>query len=227
MFILYLIFPLKPSPRHHYTWRLLQKLVVNVRLVDGLRYAQSQSRSSVCRWHISFIRSDKNKINQVERMIPDMLEDEGLHVNPTKKGRYIVRKNSKTNWNKFKYLRLLLDTEHYIYRKKGLTTDSLKMMDTIMCRKRKWADQNKNLQNLYTKSKCYPIQLWNVDKSLENVIDTYQCKLLWKVTSVNSPCKIKNERLYERTNTTVDHFYPIKMLIVVCSSNATSGKYTC
>ena len=66
-----------------------------------------------------------------------MLEDEGLHVNATKTGRYIVRKNSKTNWNKFKYLRLLLDTEHNIYRKKDLTTDSLKMMDTITCRKHK------------------------------------------------------------------------------------------
>ena len=114
LFFLYLAFALKARPRHHCAWRLLQKLNVSFRLIDCLRYAQSQSRSPVFRWHILFIISDENKINQVERIIPKMLEDEGLHINITKTGRYHVRKTSETNWKKCKYLGSLLETEHDI-----------------------------------------------------------------------------------------------------------------
>ena len=59
-----------------------------------------------------------------------MLFIEGLHVNESKTERYHIQKGEDV-WKKCKYLASLINTEKNIKRRKGLTTDSYKTIESI------------------------------------------------------------------------------------------------
>ena len=77
---------------------------------------------------ITYIRSLQTKINQADRLIPPMLEEEGLFVNKSKPEKYHASLTSSTEWKKCKCLGSLLGTEEYIKRRKGLTISKLQFV---------------------------------------------------------------------------------------------------
>ena len=105
LFIIHLAYALKPLPNHtdrsdhrETLWSALDWVIDKDRRKVEIdpKYAED----------ITFIRSQDAKINQVERLVPPMLADEGLYVNNTKTERYHASKNSGDFWEQCKYLGL-------------------------------------------------------------------------------------------------------------------------
>ena len=59
---------------------------------------------------ISFLRSYESKINQVERIIPTMLKEEGLMINKNKTEKYCVFRTGDESWKICKYLASFINT---------------------------------------------------------------------------------------------------------------------
>ena len=81
---------------------------------------------------ITFIRSEEVKINQVERVIPPMLLEEGLYINKSKTEKFHINKYGDSKWKSCKYLGSLLGIEADIKRRKGLAHDSYKTLEKIL-----------------------------------------------------------------------------------------------
>ena len=60
---------------------------------------------------ITFVRTDESKMNQIERAIPEMVEQNNLFVNTTKTEKYEISRISDNSWKKCKLLGSLLDTK--------------------------------------------------------------------------------------------------------------------
>ena len=150
---------------------------------------------------ISFIRSDESKTNQIERMIPQMLQDEGLYINKSKTERFKISRNSDTNWKKCKYLGSLLDTEEDIKRRKGLAQDCFKTFENILTKSKQTSEVIRlRVFKTYVESIfLYNSETWTLSKQLEHTVDAYQRRLLRKVINVQWPRLISNNDLYERT----------------------------
>ena len=80
---------------------------------------------------ITFVRTDESKMNQIERVIPEMLEQNNLLVNTTKTEKYEISRISDNSWKKCKLLGSLLDTKEDIKRRKRLAIDSMKTLENI------------------------------------------------------------------------------------------------
>ena len=81
---------------------------------------------------ITFVRTDESKINQVERLMPEMLKESNLYVNLTKTEKYTVSRTSNGSWKKkCKLLCSLLDSDEDIKRRKSLAIDSFKTLENI------------------------------------------------------------------------------------------------
>ena len=73
---------------------------------------------------IFFRWSEKPKINQIERVVPEILKEASLYINLSKATYYYVYKEGDTSWRKYKYFGSLRDTEQDTKRRKGLALDS-------------------------------------------------------------------------------------------------------
>ena len=49
---------------------------------------------------ITFVRTDESKMNQVERVVPEMLEENNLFINTTKTEKYEISRISDNSWKK-------------------------------------------------------------------------------------------------------------------------------
>ena len=125
LFILYLVHSIKPIPKdrnpddyHQTLWSALDWIVDRDKLQIEIdpKYADG----------ITFIRSEKAKINQVERVLPSKLSEEGLYIKKSKTEKYHISKCSDRKWKSCKYLGSLIGTKEDIKRRKGL------LMTTIM-----------------------------------------------------------------------------------------------
>ena len=91
LFILYLAYAIKPLPTNIQSQDYQQPLWSALDwLID--RYTRKISVDPKYADDIAFIRSDVSKINLVERVIPDMLLEEGLYINKSKTERYQISK---------------------------------------------------------------------------------------------------------------------------------------
>ena len=199
LFIVYLAYVLKPLPQmaeridHTETlWSALDWLVHNdVHNIEiDPKYADD----------ITYIRSLQTKINQAERLIPPMLEEEGLFVNKSKTEKYHASLTSSTEWKKCKCLGSLLGTEEDIKRRKGLTISSYNSYEDIFCSRRISEKVRLRAFKQYVESIfLYNSELWTLTKTLQNQIDSFQRRLLRKVIHVRWPRINTNERLYECT----------------------------
>ena len=151
---------------------------------------------------ISFLRSDESKIKQIERVMPVMLADEGLHVNKSKTERYHISiDNNDESWRRCKYLGSVLDTNEDIKRRQCLAIDAMKTMEKTF--ESRYIRENTKIRifKTYVESVfLYNSELWTLTKNLENKVDTFQRKLLRKAIHISWPRLISNEQLYERTN---------------------------
>ena len=199
LFILYLSKAIKPMPlpiEEDYSdrnlWSALDWMIPKDKLninID-LKYADD----------LTFVRSEKAKINTVKREIAQQLEEADLTENTDKREEIIVSRESSPVWKKCKYLGTLLETEADINRRKGLALDSYKTLDKIF-KSRTTSEKTKiKVFEAYISSIfLYNSELWTLTKNLENKIDSFQRKLLRNVLGFHYPKIIKNEDLYKKT----------------------------
>ena len=152
---------------------------------------------------ITFIRSDRSKINQIERMMPEMLLEQGLFINKSKTEEYHISRTSDTKWRSCKYLGSLLGTEEDIKRRKGLVCETYNTLETILGNNQVSEAVRLRIFKVYIESIfLYNSELWTLTKTLENTIDSFQRRILRKVIHVKWPRTINNQELYERTHMT-------------------------
>ena len=124
-------------------------------------------------------------MNQVKRMIPNMLEEYTMIINQDKTEMYKISRKSDEKWKKCKYL--LLDafkTMENISRTKKISEK------IIICIFKTY------LESVF----LYNSELWTLTSTLEKQNDSFQRKQLWKVSGIFWPKIIKTKDLYERTN---------------------------
>ena len=80
---------------------------------------------------LTFIRSDKTKINQIKRTIPKALEEFDLKLNLDKTEEYQITDKNEVEWKDCKLLGSKLDTITDINRRKGLAIDTYKTLEHI------------------------------------------------------------------------------------------------
>ena len=122
---------------------------------------------------ITFARTDELKMNQVERVVPEMLKENNLFVNTTKTEKYEISRISDNRWKKCKLLGSLLDTEEDIKRRKGLAIDILKTLENIFNSKHVSEVICLRIFKACVESiLLYNSELWTLIKTLEDKIDS-------------------------------------------------------
>ena len=139
LFILYLAYAIKPIVKDRYPedyyqtlWWALDWIVDKDKpwIID--RDKLQIEIDSKYADDITFIHSKEAKINQVERVVPSMLCEEGLYINRSKTEKYHISKYFDTKWKSCKYLGSLIGTEEDIKRRKGLTHDNYHALESIL-----------------------------------------------------------------------------------------------
>ena len=149
---------------------------------------------------LTFIRSVHNKLNQVERVVPNTLAEYNLSINADKTEKYSITSEENEKWRHCKLLGSKLDTEADISRRKGLAIDAYKTLEKIFENKKIGVVLRIRVFNTYISSVfLYNSELWTLTKSLEESIDAFHRKQLRKVLNIYWPDKISNEELYRRT----------------------------
>ena len=201
LFIVYLASSIKPLPPP------IQQVDCNRPLWSALNWLVDKDKHKVeidpkYADDITFVRTDESKINQVERLMPEMLKENNLYVNPTKTEKYTISRTSNGSWKKkCKLLGSLLDSDKDIKRRKGLAIDSFKTLENIFKSRHIGEVIRLRIFKAYVESIfVYNSEIWTLTKSLEDKIDSFQRRLLQKVIRVNRPRLISNEDLYNRTH---------------------------
>ena len=149
---------------------------------------------------ITFIRCEEAQINQVERVLPSMLSEEGLFINKSKTEKYHISKCSDTKWKSSKYLGSLIGTEEDIKRRKGLTHVYYHALESILKNKLVSEPVRIRIFKAYIDSIfLYNSELSTLTNTLERSIDSFHRRLLRKVIHVTWPRLITNEELEKRT----------------------------
>ena len=68
----------------------------------------------------------------MERVLPNMLSEEGLYINKSKTEKYHISKCSNRKWKSCNYLGSLIGTKEDIKRRKGLTHDNYHALKSIL-----------------------------------------------------------------------------------------------
>ena len=184
LFMLYLAHAIKPIPKDRYPddyhqtlWSALDWIVDRDKLQIEIdpKYADDTT----------FICSEEAKINQVERVLPSMLSEEGLYINKSKTEKYHISKCSDTKWKSCKYLGSLIGTEEDIKRRKGLTHDNYHALESILKSKLVSEPVRIRIFKAYIESIfLYDSELWTLANILERSIDSFYRRLLRKVIHV-------------------------------------------
>ena len=197
LFILYLASSIKPLPPQ------IQQVDCNRSLWSALDWLVDKDKHKVevdpkYADDITFVRPDESKINQVERLMPEMLKENNLYVNPMKTEKYTISRTSNGNWKKkCKLLGSLLDSDEDIKRRKGPAFDSFKTLENIFKSRHISEVIRLRIFKAYFESIfLYNSEIWTLTKSLEDKIDSFQRRLLQKVIRVNWPRLISNEKIY-------------------------------
>ena len=103
LFILYLSNAIKPIPSQ------IEAIDYQKPMWSALDWIIDKDQHKICidpkyADDISFLRSDESKINQIERIIPEMLKKEGLFINQNKTEKFTITRNGDESCKKCKYL---------------------------------------------------------------------------------------------------------------------------
>ena len=148
---------------------------------------------------ITFIRSHQSKMNKVKRVLPEMLADGNLQENKTKREEYVVPGDH--SWKNCKCLGSLLDTETDIVRRKGLAISTINTLQNLFHSHKLKIKTKIRIFEAYVSSVfLYNSELWVLDKTLCNKIDSFHRRMLRKVLNIKWPNILKNDEVYRITN---------------------------
>ena len=156
---------------------------------------------------ISWALTSKNILENIEKTVPTALSERNLFVNEGKTEKYTIKKNGQNDWRNCKLVGSKLGTEEDFQNRKILTNLAYSSVKTIFQNKNTTACAkliifNSLLQSIF----MYNSELWALNKSLENKIDTFQRQLLRKIFNIrygeNGENWLSNDQLYEVTKQT-------------------------
>ena len=143
----------------------------------------------------------------MKKNVPTALSERNLFVNESKTEKYTIKKNGQNDWRNCKLVGSKLGTEEDFQNRKILTNVAYNSVKTIFQNKNTTASAkliifNSLLESIF----MYNSELWAVNKSIENKIDTFQRQLLRKIFNIrygeNGENWLSNDQLYEVTKQT-------------------------
>ena len=148
---------------------------------------------------ISELDSNKMKIEEKLKTLPQILSKNGLLVNDDKTEIYEISRTQDATWKKCKLLGTLLDTTEDIKRRKGLAIDAIKTLQHIFKNKNIWTSSKSQAFDAYVSSVfLYNACTWTLTATDEEKIDAFQRKILRiNVLNITWPKKISNENVYK------------------------------
>ena len=149
---------------------------------------------------MSHISSDMRNIEYAKKMLPSKLISWDLIMNEEKTEEFTIKRNKEEKWKKFKLLGTFLDTKENIKRRKVLAMNVVNLMKEILFGdisiKVKVHSVNCYVSILF----LYNCEAWTLTKKLENIIDTFQQRLLRIVVlNVKWPKMATNDTIYPVT----------------------------
>ena len=149
---------------------------------------------------MSHILSDIRNIEYAKKTLPSKLSSWDLIMNEEKTEEFTIKRNKEEKWKKFKLLGTFLDTKENIKRRKVLAMNVVNLMKEILFGdisiKVKVHSVNCYVSILF----LYNCEAWTLTKKLENIIDTFQQRLLRIVVlNVKWPNMATNDTIYPVT----------------------------
>ena len=147
--------------------------------------------------NMSHITSDMRIIEYAKKTLPSKLSSWDLIMNEKKAEEFIIKRNGEETWKKCKLLGTLLDTEEGVKQRKVLAMNVVNSMKEIF-----FGDINIEVKvrsfNCYVSSVfLYIHETWTLTKTLENMIDLFQQRLLRiAVLNVKWPNIATNDAVY-------------------------------
>ena len=173
LFIVYLASSIRPLPSQ------IQQVDYNRPLWSALRWLVDKDKHTVevdpkYADDITFVRTVESKINQVERLMPEMLKENNLYINPMKTEKYTISRTSNSSWKKkCKLFGSLLDSDKDIICRKGLAIDSFKTLENIFKSRHISEVIQLRIFKAYIESIfLYNSEIWALTKSPEDKIDS-------------------------------------------------------
>lgn len=150
---------------------------------------------------VDFIFSKMEEAETNHDIIANILKKWNLLVNKSKTEFSTISRKTE-DWKSTKKLGSLLDSAKDIERRKNLATAAFRKMYTIWIRRMKISEER--LIRLY-KALIIPILLyncgtWATTKAVSQKLDAFHRKQLRNLLGIKWTDKVKNEDLYERTN---------------------------
>ena len=96
-------------------------MIINDEINLNMEYADDMS-------HIS---SDMRNIEYAEKTLPSKLSSWDLIMNEEKTEEFTIKRNGEETWKKFNLLRMLIDTEEDVKRRKELVMNVVNLMKEI------------------------------------------------------------------------------------------------
>ena len=190
-FIVYLAEALKPILQNNSTEEqgngADHKVVINQQYADDISWITN----------VEVLKADLKKV------VPSKLKEKNLQINKTKSEEYVIKRGGEETWKNCKYLGSFLDTDKDINRRKILATNTYNQLKYIFDNK-KTSKQTKlrifksHIESIFT----YNCELWTLTKKQEEIIDTFQRKMMRKILNLNWQDKVSNDKIYKETNST-------------------------
>ena len=150
---------------------------------------------------IGYATTSRTEKEKIKNTIPPKLKKRNLGVNLEKTEEYTLNRKEE-KWKKCKYLGSILDTENDIKRRKGLAIDAFNSLNRYFTNRRANIKLKTRIFTTFVQSIfLYNSELWTLTKQQETQIDVFQRSLLRRLLNVTLLDKIRNEYIYERTNT--------------------------
>ena len=101
-----------------------------------------------------------------------------LIMNEQKTEEFTIKRNGKETWKKYKLLGTLLDTEEDVKRRKVLAMNVVNSMNKIFFGDISIEVKVRSFNCCVSSVFLYNCETWTLTKKLENVIDSFQRRLL-------------------------------------------------
>ena len=145
--------------------------------------------------------NNKYGIEKEKKTALPKLKNRGLRINEDKTEEFEITRNGNDSWKKkCKILGSLIDTNEDIKRRKTLTINSMNKLQYIFSNSK----LKTTLKIRIFRACCESIflfnsEIWTLNKTSENKIDSFHRRLLRKALNIKWPRKIASEELYRIT----------------------------
>ncbi len=142
---------------------------------------------------IGWISTAKCRTDSIKKLVPPKLKERNLNVNEGKTEEYTISRTGNEEWKKCKYVGSHPDTETDFMRRKKLSVAAYQQHRKILESSRISLKIRMRLFNAYITSVfMYNVEIWSLNKTLENRIDRFHRNHLRKLLKIRWLHRISN-----------------------------------